>query len=177
LNRNREPLDPSTKTMLDTIQLYEKCKEEAQKWGLVLVAENDKLVLLHSPELYERKYKEKPPANTTFGMGIHKANTLAEIESFLDGYGYGWTDYEDIHESPPESELTDEEKSITIQSLELIGTTRNILAENNINTIGELIKYSEDELSKIPSMGKKYLRDIKDELAKQGITLRKETCT
>jgi DNA-directed RNA polymerase subunit alpha len=58
-----------------------------------------------------------------------------------------------------------------IETLELTVQTRNCLRAENINTIGDLIKQKEDDLLKIPNLGRRALNEIKEVLASRGKVL------
>ena len=59
-----------------------------------------------------------------------------------------------------------------IDDLELTTRTANCLKAENINYIGDLIQRTENELLKIPNMGRKSLNEIKEALASRGWALR-----
>ncbi|MBR4004855.1 MAG: hypothetical protein IKI90_03310 [Treponema sp.] len=59
-----------------------------------------------------------------------------------------------------------------IDDLELTARTANCLKAENINYIGDLIQRTENELLKIPNMGRKSLNEIKEALASRGWALR-----
>ncbi|PPD43799.1 MAG: hypothetical protein CTY16_12755 [Methylobacter sp.] len=58
-----------------------------------------------------------------------------------------------------------------IDALELTALTINRLENNNILYIGDLIQYTEDELSKVKYLGKKSLIEVKDALYFEGLSL------
>lgn len=59
----------------------------------------------------------------------------------------------------------------SVEELELSVRANNCLRNANITTIGELVQRTEAELMKTKNFGKKSLQEIKDELARIGLTL------
>ncbi len=76
-----------------------------------------------------------------------------------------------------ESSLTPEERELAeklrmpISELELSVRSTNCLAQANIKTIGELVMKTEQEMLSYRNFGKKSLNEIKDVLAKMGLSL------
>lgn len=58
-----------------------------------------------------------------------------------------------------------------IEFLELTYRAERILLSENIFSIGDLVKLEEKDLFEMPNMGKKYIREIKEALAKYGLSL------
>jgi DNA-directed RNA polymerase subunit alpha len=50
----------------------------------------------------------------------------------------------------------------------------NCLKRAGINTVGELIQKTEEEISKVRNMGKKSLEEVKNKLAEMGLAFRPE---
>jgi DNA-directed RNA polymerase alpha subunit len=72
-----------------------------------------------------------------------------------------------------EEALSKEVLSKSIDELELTVRSINCLTAENIKTIGQLISKTENELLKAPNLGRKSLKEIKDELLKRfKLTLR-----
>jgi DNA-directed RNA polymerase alpha subunit len=61
-----------------------------------------------------------------------------------------------------------------ISELELTVRGYNCLIAENIKTIGDLVNMTENQVRAIPNLGKGTLGDIKTELAKRGLKLKKE---
>ncbi len=72
--------------------------------------------------------------------------------------------------SPEEKELA-EKLNMPISELELSVRSTNCLAQANIKTIGELVMKEEQEMLSYRNFGKKSLNEIKDVLAKMGLSL------
>jgi DNA-directed RNA polymerase alpha subunit len=70
-------------------------------------------------------------------------------------------------EDKPKFDLT---KSIDVFNFTV--RTKNGLLDENIKTVGDLIKWSQIELLKIPHIGKKSLYEITDALSSVGLSLR-----
>jgi DNA-directed RNA polymerase subunit alpha len=58
-----------------------------------------------------------------------------------------------------------------VDELELTVRSANCLKAENIFYIGDLIQKNENELIKIPNLGKKSLTEVKDVLASRGLSL------
>lgn len=59
-----------------------------------------------------------------------------------------------------------------IEELDLSVRSYNCLKRAGIDTIGELVRKTEDDMMKVRNMGKKSLQEVKEKLAKLGLTLR-----
>ncbi|MBP9782649.1 MAG: hypothetical protein KBC50_02895 [Candidatus Pacebacteria bacterium] len=71
--------------------------------------------------------------------------------------------------------LTSEEtfSAESIDRLELTVRTANLLRMENIQTIGDLLKLTEDDLLKIANLGRKSLNEIREVLLAKGLTVGK----
>ena len=69
------------------------------------------------------------------------------------------------------STLPDNWKDIDVSTLEVNVRTIRLLMQLNINTIGELVKWSEEELLKCKNFGRKSLNGLKYALKGQGVVL------
>ena len=65
-------------------------------------------------------------------------------------------------------------ENFPIEELELGVRSYNCLKRVGIETIGDLVSKSEDELASIPNFGKKSIEEVKETLATHGLTLRGE---
>lgn len=63
---------------------------------------------------------------------------------------------------------------IMIEELELGVRSYNCLKRVGVETIGDLVSKTEDELSAIPNFGKKSIEEVKENLAAHGLALRAE---
>jgi DNA-directed RNA polymerase subunit alpha len=63
---------------------------------------------------------------------------------------------------------------IMIEELELGVRSYNCLKRVGVETIGDLVSKTEDELSAIPNFGKKSIEEVKENLATHGLSLRAE---
>jgi DNA-directed RNA polymerase subunit alpha len=61
---------------------------------------------------------------------------------------------------------------MSIEDLDLSERPRNCLKRAQVNTIGELLEKSEDDLLNITNFGQKSLDEIKQKLDERGLTLR-----
>lgn len=73
-------------------------------------------------------------------------------------------------------EKTEVEKvlEMPIEELELSMRSFNCLKRAGINSVGELIQKTEEEISKVRNMGKKSLEEVKNKLAEMGLAFRPE---
>jgi len=71
----------------------------------------------------------------------------------------------------PSSENVSNLLGKSVEELELSVRANNCLRNANITTIGELVQKTEAELMKTKNFGKKSLQEIKDELARIGLSL------
>jgi DNA-directed RNA polymerase subunit alpha len=81
---------------------------------------------------------------------------------------------EGVEEAPHEEKVDQELKqklNIAIQELELSVRAGNCLESVKIDTVGQLVKYTEADLLKIRSFGKTSLREIKRKLEDIGLSL------
>lgn len=69
---------------------------------------------------------------------------------------------------PPGGEMA----NILIEELELGVRSYNCLKRVGVETIGDLISKTEDDLSAIPNFGKKSIEEVKENLARHGLSLR-----
>ena len=89
---------------------------------------------------------------------IDKITQRDDVPSIPDGIG-------------PEG-LPDERAKFPIEELELGVRSYNCLKRVGIETIGDLVMKTENELAAIPNFGKKSIEEVKETLAQQGLTLR-----
>jgi DNA-directed RNA polymerase subunit alpha len=77
-------------------------------------------------------------------------------------------------EVPVEAPLAHGMENFPIEELELGVRSYNCLKRVGIETIGDLVVKSENELAAIPNFGKKSIEEVKETLATHGLTLRGE---
>jgi DNA-directed RNA polymerase subunit alpha len=77
-------------------------------------------------------------------------------------------------EAPVEAPLAHGMENFPIEELELGVRSYNCLKRVGIETIGDLVVKSENELAAIPNFGKKSIEEVKETLATHGLTLRGE---
>jgi DNA-directed RNA polymerase subunit alpha len=75
-------------------------------------------------------------------------------------------------EAPVEAPLAHGMENFPIEELELGVRSYNCLKRVGIETIGDLVVKSENELAAIPNFGKKSIEEVKETLATHGLTLR-----
>ena len=74
--------------------------------------------------------------------------------------------------SAPEAALAHGMENFPIEELELGVRSYNCLKRVGIETIGDLVMKTENELAAIPNFGKKSIEEVKETLAQHGLTLR-----
>ena len=75
-------------------------------------------------------------------------------------------------EPPSDSQNVSGMENFPIEELELGVRSYNCLKRVGIETIGDLVTKSENELAAIPNFGKKSIEEVKETLATQGLSLR-----
>ena len=86
----------------------------------------------------------------------------------IEGFG------ETAVEAAPEVSLAHGMENFPIEELELGVRSYNCLKRVGIETIGDLVSKSEDELAAIPNFGKKSIEEVRETLSAHGLTLRDE---
>ena len=71
-----------------------------------------------------------------------------------------------------EEEKKDKVLEITIEELELSVRASNGLKRANINTLGDLIQKTREEMSKIRNLGQKSLEEIENKLKEYDLTFK-----
>ena len=69
-------------------------------------------------------------------------------------------------------ELKEDSLKIKVENLKLSARALNALSKNNIKTVGDVMKKSEEKLTKLDGMGEKSLKEIKRKLKKLGLELK-----
>jgi DNA-directed RNA polymerase subunit alpha len=70
-----------------------------------------------------------------------------------------------------EIKIEEDKLSLSIDELEISSRTINALRKIGVNTIGDLVKLSEEDLKEAKSIGRKSLKEIKDALTEIGLEL------
>ncbi len=104
---------------------------------------------------------------------VYAATVLRKYLNIFSELGY----IEEEEGEGDEADLTPEEKELAeklrmpISELELSVRSTNCLSQANIKTIGELVMKTEQEMLSYRNFGKKSLNEIKEVLAKMGLSL------
>ena len=77
-----------------------------------------------------------------------------------------------VEGAQPEMPLAHGMENFPIEELELGVRSYNCLKRVGIETIGDLVVKTENELAAIPNFGKKSVEEVKETLAAHGLTLR-----
>lgn len=75
-----------------------------------------------------------------------------------------------IEKEEPEEES--EQYNVKIEELGLTNRSTNSLRLQKVETLADLLKYTEDEVSKFRNLGEKSLKEIKEKIAEFGVTLK-----
>jgi DNA-directed RNA polymerase subunit alpha len=67
--------------------------------------------------------------------------------------------------------LRDANADVYIANLELSARARSCLEAESIRTVSQLIRCTENDLLKVPNLGRRSLNEIKEKLAEQGLKL------
>ena len=86
-----------------------------------------------------------------------------------------------LTEQVDEVEITDERQEedrerlldMTIEELDLSVRSYNCLKRAGINTVGELVRKTEEEMMKVRNLGKKSLEEVENKLKELGLSLSK----
>jgi DNA-directed RNA polymerase subunit alpha len=70
------------------------------------------------------------------------------------------------------SDISDEVKNMKVEELNLPERAYNVLVKNNINTVGDLIKYSAKDLLNLEKFGAASLKSVEEALNKLGLKLK-----
>lgn len=81
---------------------------------------------------------------------------------------------EGADEEPREKTEVEKVLEMPIEELELSMRSFNCLKRAGINSVGELIQKTEEEISKVRNMGKKSLEEVRNKLAEMGLAFRPE---
>lgn len=103
-----------------------------------------------------------------FARGAYEATDNKAFKSIAEDIDGILRDITRQEELPVENHIL----SGSIDKLDLDMRSRRALHFENINTVSQLIDYTERELLKIPNLGKKSLKVIKEALAEHGLKLK-----
>ncbi len=109
---------------------------------------------------------------------IHPKQAVALASEILIKYLEVLTKIDEIQEPVSILKDADEEKNaktiynMSIDDLDLTQRSYNSLKKHDINTVGDLIQYSEDELNRIRNFGKKSLTEVKEKLVELNLSLK-----
>ena len=101
-------------------------------------------------------------------MALRRASTIfyEQLNTFIDIHSESETTAKVVEEPKIDPKLLK-----TVEDLELTVRSANCLKAEGIHYIGDLVQKTEVELLKTPNLGKKSLTEIKDVLAKEGLSL------
>jgi DNA-directed RNA polymerase subunit alpha len=130
----------------------------------------------------QRTDYDKLNLDVTTDGSVDPREAIAEAAEILIRQLAIFTDVEKIEgfgeasaaEAPVEAPLAHGMENFPIEELELGVRSYNCLKRVGIETIGDLVVKSENELAAIPNFGKKSIEEVKETLATHGLTLRGE---
>ena len=130
----------------------------------------------------QRTDYDKLNLDVTTDGSVDPREAIAEAAEILIRQLAIFTDIEKIEgfgeaaaaEAPVEAPLAHGMENFPIEELELGVRSYNCLKRVGIETIGDLVVKSENELAAIPNFGKKSIEEVKETLATHGLTLRGE---
>jgi DNA-directed RNA polymerase subunit alpha len=130
----------------------------------------------------QRTDYDKLNLDVTTDGSVDPREAIAEAAEILIRQLAIFTDIEKIEgfgeaaaaETPVEAPLAHGMENFPIEELELGVRSYNCLKRVGIETIGDLVVKSENELAAIPNFGKKSIEEVKETLATHGLTLRGE---
>ena len=107
---------------------------------------------------------------------------ISPYDDYCDGYGMpgaygnGYVSVLKVSAGTVEKTNDDKEKALemTIEELDLSVRSFNCLKRAGINTVGDLIGKSEDEMMKVRNLGRKSLEEVMAKLDSLGFSLTKE---
>jgi DNA-directed RNA polymerase subunit alpha len=137
---------------------------------------------VESARVGQRTDYDKLNLDVTTDGSVDPREAIAEGAEILIRQLAIFTDIEKIEgfgeaaaaEAPIEAPLAHGMENFPIEELELGVRSYNCLKRVGIETIGDLVVKSENELAAIPNFGKKSIEEVKETLATHGLTLRGE---
>jgi DNA-directed RNA polymerase subunit alpha len=137
---------------------------------------------VESARVGQRTDYDKLNLDVTTDGSVDPREAIAEGAEILIRQLAIFTDIEKIEgfgeaaaaEAPVEAPLAHGMENFPIEELELGVRSYNCLKRVGIETIGDLVVKSENELAAIPNFGKKSIEEVKETLATHGLTLRGE---
>lgn len=109
---------------------------------------------------------------------IHPKQAIALSSEILSKYLNVLTNVDELQEEVIIDKDSDNEKNsktvygTSIDDLDLTQRSYNSLKKHDVNTVGDILQYSEDELNHFRNFGKKSLTEVKEKLAELGLSLK-----
>jgi DNA-directed RNA polymerase subunit alpha len=129
----------------------------------------------------QRTDYDKLTLDLTTDGSVDPKDSIAEAAEILIRQLAIFTDLDKIEglgDTPAETEIEAPTahgmENFPIEELELGVRSYNCLKRVGIETIGELVSKSEDELSAIPNFGKKSIEEVRETLQAHGLNLRED---
>jgi DNA-directed RNA polymerase subunit alpha len=137
---------------------------------------------VESARVGQRTDYDKLTLDITTDGSVEPKEALAEAAEILIRQLYIFTDPDKMVAFPPDNGVPDRDgpetnlangmENFPIEELELGVRSYNCLKRVGIETIGDLVMKTENELAAIPNFGKKSIEEVKETLQQHGLNLR-----
>jgi DNA-directed RNA polymerase subunit alpha len=160
--KNKKPRDPIGVIPVDSIfSPVRRVSYSVENTRVEQMTDRDRLILDVETDGSMTPREALASAGSTLLELVNLFSELAESQGLAIG------------PAPDESALSGE-MAITIEELNLSVRSYNCLKREGINTVGDLVQRSEQELMDIRNFGQKSIEEVKQKLADMGLGLREE---
>jgi len=160
--RNKKPRDPIGVIPVDSIfSPVRRVSYSVENTRVEQMTDRDRLILDVETDGSMTPREALASAGSTLLELVNLFAELAESQGLAIG------------PAPDESALSGE-MAITIEELNLSVRSYNCLKREGVNTVGDLVQKSEQELMDIRNFGQKSIEEVKQKLADMGLGLREE---
>ncbi len=160
--KNKKPRDPIGVIPVDSIfSPVRRVSYSVENTRVEQMTDRDRLILDVETDGSMTPREALASAGSTLLELVNLFSELAESQGLAIG------------PAPDESALSGE-MAITIEELNLSVRSYNCLKREGVNTVGDLVQRSEQELMDIRNFGQKSIEEVKQKLADMGLGLREE---
>ncbi len=160
--KNKKPRDPIGVIPVDSIfSPVRRVSYSVENTRVEQMTDRDRLILDVETDGSMTPREALASAGSTLLELVNLFSELAESQGLAIG------------PAPDESALSGE-MAITIEELNLSVRSYNCLKREGVNTVGDLVQRSEQELMDIRNFGQKSIEEVKQKLADMGLSLREE---
>src|SRR5947207_14213010 len=161
-DKNKKPRDPIGVIPVDSLfSPVRKVSYTVENTRVEQMTDRDKLILDVETDGSMTPREALASAGSTLLELVGLFSELAESQGLAIG------------PAPDESALSGE-MATTIEELNLSVRSYNCLKREGVNTVGDLVQKSEQELMDIRNFGQKSIEEVKQKLADMGLSLREE---